>query len=380
MSTDRTETDEIVALIRDSAAGWVASAGTVAHAHRQWTGAGEAEGDTWAAMAELGWPGLFAPEAAGGGGLGLVEARALHEVLGAGLVSAPLAMGAHLPILAARASAGPAAVGLVEAIVGGAGPCAVLWQSRPGALSAEETGLTATPQGGRIRLDGTAAHVVGSEGAATFLVAARAAEGVGLYRVGAEAAGLQISRQRTAEGGSLARVVLSGVTVDATDVVAPAGTGAAALDGALDAARLLLSAELLGLMRSVQAKTLDYLRTRRQFGRAIGSFQALQHRAVDLHVQIELSDAALTRAIRLFGETTDPVARAAAASAAKAQTSEAALLVTREAVQLHGAIAYTQEHDVGLHLDRALVLAALLGNAAAHRRRYGLAVSRQLAA
>ena len=116
--------------------------------------------------------------------------------------------------------------------------------------------------------------------------------------------------------------------------------------------------------------TLDYLRTRKQFGKAIGSFQALQHRAVDLFVEIELARSALDRAVRTLDTTDDPRERALAASACKARASEAALHVAREAIQMHGAIGYTDEHDIGLYVRRPLVLSAWLGNAGAHRRRY----------
>ena len=118
--------------------------------------------------------------------------------------------------------------------------------------------------------------------------------------------------------------------------------------------------------------TLEYLRTRKQFGRAIGSFQALQHRAVDLWVQKELARAAVASAARTLDDASaSPLARSAAASGAKARATHAALLMSTQAVQLHGAIGFTDEYDLGLYLNRALVLSAWLGNAAEHRRRYG---------
>jgi alkylation response protein AidB-like acyl-CoA dehydrogenase len=116
--------------------------------------------------------------------------------------------------------------------------------------------------------------------------------------------------------------------------------------------------------------TIDYLKTRVQFGKAIGSFQALQHRAVDLHIHKELSLAVLEDAVTQLDREPDAPLRALIASRVKARCSDAALKITRETIQLHGGIGFTDEHDIGLYLKRALTLAAWLGNASAHRRRY----------
>jgi alkylation response protein AidB-like acyl-CoA dehydrogenase len=116
--------------------------------------------------------------------------------------------------------------------------------------------------------------------------------------------------------------------------------------------------------------SLDYLRTRVQFGRPIGSFQALQHRAVDLHIHKELASAVLDEAVAALDRDPAAPARAAAASRVKARCADAAAKVTREAIQFHGAIGFTDEFDAGLYLKRALVLSAWLGAASWHRRRY----------
>ena len=116
--------------------------------------------------------------------------------------------------------------------------------------------------------------------------------------------------------------------------------------------------------------SLDYLRTRVQFGKPIGTFQALQHRAVDLHIQKELASAVLEEALSVLDRGPAAPARAAAASRAKARCAEAATRITREAIQFHGAIGFTDEFDAGLFLKRALVLTAWLGGATWHRRRY----------
>ncbi len=116
--------------------------------------------------------------------------------------------------------------------------------------------------------------------------------------------------------------------------------------------------------------TLEYLCTRRQFDRPIGSFQALQHRAVDLWIQRSLTEAVVAEALKALAEGVPPSVRSRLAARAKARASDAALHVAREAVQMHGAIGFTDEYDLSLYVQRALVLSAWLGNAAQQRRRY----------
>jgi alkylation response protein AidB-like acyl-CoA dehydrogenase len=142
-----------------------------------------------------------------------------------------------------------------------------------------------------------------------------------------------------------------------------------AVNQALNLATLTLSAQLSGLMRGALDLTLEHLRTRTQFGQAIGSFQALQHRAVDLHIQHALAEAAVREAAHLYDADADSPRTAFAISAAKARASAGALLICKEAVQMHGAIGFTLESDVGLFLRAALRWSSWLGEAGAHRRR-----------
>jgi 3-oxochol-4-en-24-oyl-CoA dehydrogenase len=371
---------EIATLIRESTAAYVANEGTLARVRRIRKGADPVDPAIWRGMADLGWTGMLAPEVAGGGALDLDAAAVLHEELGRGLVPEPLALGAHLAALALKNAASPAAEMLLASLVAGEGPCPLAWQGRAGSLSVEETQLRAEALKSRIALVGEARFVPAAAHVRWLLVAARTDAGIALYRVASKAAGLRIVEERLADASRVATLLFDRVIVEAEDLVIAPGEAAAATDRALDATRVILAAELVGLMRAGFALTLDYLRTRKQFGRAIGSFQALQHRAVDLHVEIELAGMAVADAVAQFARTSDPLMRALAASGAKARASDAALRVTREMVQLHGAIGYTDEHDAGLYLARAMTLAAMLGNASAHRSRYGAIVSRSIAA
>ena len=123
-------------------------------------------------------------------------------------------------------------------------------------------------------------------------------------------------------------------------------------------------------MRGALDMTTNYLRTRVQFGKPIGSFQALQHRAVDLYLQQELTAAALVEVARLFEEGGPSKQMNALASRIKARASDAAMQIAREAIQMHGAIGFTDEYDVGFYFKRIVALSAWLGNSAEHRRRY----------
>jgi alkylation response protein AidB-like acyl-CoA dehydrogenase len=167
------------------------------------------------------------------------------------------------------------------------------------------------------------------------------------------------------------------VIVPRERVAATGHAAAAALAGAIDRAAAIASAELYGVMSRALEMSVDYMKTRVQFGRAIGTFQALQHRAVDLYIQQQLASAVLEQALGDLDQEPSPAQRAAIVSRLKARCSDAGVRITREAIQIHGAIGFTDEYDAGLYLKRALVLAAWLGNTAQHRRRYATTVLKQ---
>lgn len=214
--------------------------------------------------------------------------------------------------------------------------------------------------------------VAGAGAATHFLLSARGPEGLGLVAVPADTSGLTATFDWRADGAPAATLQLEGVTV-AGEQMLGAGEGVAkALDAALDEARAMACAELVGLIRAVMTMTIEYLCVREQYGRLIGSFQALQHKAVDMLVQQELATAVLEETVTALDAGVEGDERARLVSRCKARCSDAALRIAREAIQLHGAIGYTEEHDLGLYMKRALVLAAWLGNGAQHRRRHSL--------
>jgi alkylation response protein AidB-like acyl-CoA dehydrogenase len=298
----------------------------------------------WREICTLGWPGLRVPEAAGGSGLGMQEYCALLEELGAGLVPEPIIASA----LAARVLSGD----LLAQLLAGDKIVLPAWQERANSL--EFAGEARISNG---RVSGRKQFVATAAGADAFLVTTRD----GIAVVDAKAPGMTLTVEPTHDGGSFGTLLLSD---------APAQIVSGDMEAALDEAALATSAYLLGVAERAFAITLDYLKTRKQFGREIGSFQSLQHRAVDLKIQLALTRASVeSAATTLDAEPSAPL-RQAAVSRAKARASETALLVTRQSIQMHGAIGYTDEYDVGLFLRKAMVLANLYGSAALHRARY----------
>jgi alkylation response protein AidB-like acyl-CoA dehydrogenase len=182
--------------------------------------------------------------------------------------------------------------------------------------------------------------------------------------VARDAAGCTMTATVTVEGRKLATLSLSDAPAD---LVPPPPSSRNAVDALYHLALMAVSCELLGVMEKAQEVTLDYLRIRKQFGKPIGSFQALQHRAANIYVQIEATRSLLFQ----VAASNDPYCiDPAMAAAVKAKASEQAMFVTKACIQLHGAIGFTDEHDIGLYLKRAMLLSSLFGNAAAQRRRY----------
>jgi alkylation response protein AidB-like acyl-CoA dehydrogenase len=299
-------------------------------------------------MGTLGWIGMTVPEEQGGAGLGMGEFCALAEELGAGLVPEPLIPAS---LSAALLAACPDHAALPQLL---AGEVLVLtaWQEKPGAFDAPGT------------KDAPRLFLPMATGADLFLLPVREGGKLALYEL--HGAGTDLEIERTQDGGNVGTLRpgfsrAKRVHEDIGPVLATA----------LDRAALGTAAYLLGVMEASFALALDYLRTRKQFGRVIGSFQALQHKAADLKVQIALTRASVEAAAELVDDPgADQREKRAAISRAKARASDAALLVTRHVIQLHGGIGYTDEHDAGLYLRKAMVLANQFGPAALHRAHF----------
>jgi alkylation response protein AidB-like acyl-CoA dehydrogenase len=339
----------------------------------------------WAALAEQGWTGLLAPESASGFGQGLAEMAEVVLALSAQVAPEPVT---PVVVFAGRLLAGCAEHGLaaqlLEQTASGRLLPAVAWQEDAcGSASFDCWGRPSEPAAvcaqaaDGLRLSGRKLHVRPGAGASGYIVTASSSDGLALVWLPAEAVASGLGLQRLADGTFAARIDLDGLALPASHLLAKGDRARAAFDAALDAALVMTGAELLACGRRMLDMTLDYLRTRKQFGKPIGSYQALQHRAVDLLVQRELSSALLEHALAELDRGITGDERARLAARVKARCSEAALTIAREAVQMHGAIGFTDEHDLGLYLQRVLVLSAWLGNASQQRRRYAALTRRE---
>jgi alkylation response protein AidB-like acyl-CoA dehydrogenase len=299
---------------------------------------------TWREMCEMGWLGLRIPEDAGGSGLGSREFCGLAEELGAGLVPEPL-----IPAAMAAQLLPP---DHLATVLGGDRVILPAWQEKPNSI--EPIGETVLRNG---RLNGRKMFVPMAAGADAFLVTVPGC----LALVERDAPGVSLDIQQTQDGGNVATLILDAAPADAIE-----GDVSEALEHAIMAS----SAYLLGLMDRAFTMTLDYMKTREQFGRKIGSFQALQHRAVDMQIQIALTRASVASAAFALDTATTAAQRQAAVSRAKVRASDAAMAVTRACIQLHGGIGYTDAYDIGLFLRKAMVLSPLYGPPSVHRARF----------
>ncbi len=334
----------------------------------------------WRALAEQGCVGALVPPSNGGLGLVLGDMVAMLEELGPALLPEPL-----IPVAvgAAQLIAGSENVALAERLLPplaeGSLLAGLAWQNSNGGPPEDLPSMQAEPEGCGLRLVGVSRFVVPATGVDGYVVAAAQNGAAMLCWVPADAAGLTIALETRVDGSSAAVLTFDRVTVAAENVVARAPAASALIARGADACRIAAAAELLAIGETALRQTLEYLRVREQFDRPIGSFQAVQHRAVNLFVQQELARATLDEAVAALA-TSDARAAAIAASRAKARAADAASAICREAVQLHGAMGFTDECDIGLYLKRTLVLAAWLGNAASQRRRVAALTEQKAAA
>jgi alkylation response protein AidB-like acyl-CoA dehydrogenase len=332
--------------------------------------------EVWREMAELGWAGIVLPETYGGAGLGYVDLMVVMEELGRSLVPEPLLTGVLLgagAILHAGHEAQKAAQ--LPAVAAG-DTIVALAQQEPGSryeLTHVETRAERDGAGWRIR--GEKIQVLDGPAAGHFVVSARTdgavrdADGVTLFLLPRDSEGLAVERQQRLDARGAALVHLAGVRAGADAVVGEVGKGTAVLSRVVDRATIALTAEMLGGMSAAFDLTLDYLKTRQQFGKPIGSFQALKHRAARLYMEIELARSLVMAAHEAVDAGKSDVEIARFASMVKARLSDAFVLVANEAIQMHGGIGMTDEHDVGFFLKRARAAEIQFGDAAFHRRR-----------
>jgi len=330
----------------------------------------------WAEMAGLGWLGIVIPEAYGGLELGFTEQMVVLEELGRGLCPEPIVgtvlLGAMAVLLGGSEGQKEA---ILPAVVAGERFLALGYQEPGSRYDPTRVATRAERAGSGWRLTGEKLGVVDGQAADHVIVSARTdgevddAGGITLFLVRSDAPGVTLERQHRIDGRGAARLVLESVTVSSDALLGTEGTGAAVLGRVLDRATIGLTAEMLGSMCVAFETTLDYLKTREQFGRPIGAFQALKHRAARLFIETELARSIVMEAHAALDRGADDAEIARLASAAKTRCSDAFMLIGNEAVQMHGGIGMTDEHDIGLFLKRARAAEIQFGDAAYHRDR-----------
>ncbi|WP_028603609.1 acyl-CoA dehydrogenase [Ottowia thiooxydans] len=356
--------NESIAMFRDSAAGFLGGVDQRHRVRELEAAGGGFDRAVWSEIAELGWLSILVPEADDGLGLGVPELVAITEEAGRHLLPEPLVdAGVHPIALLARLPAGGLRDRLLADLQSGGLVTGVAWQEGAGVLDPGESNTAASVQGDQVVLKGRKAFVRPGMGADGWIVSAQSESSFVLCWVAVGAPGLRVENDCGVDGGAIATLHFDSAE---GQLIAQGEAVLNALSQANEIARIAQSAELVGIARRSLELTRDYLNTRVQFGKPIGSFQALQHRSVDGLIQVELATACLREGVAALTEAN----LSATASRIKARCAYAATEMTRMAIQMHGAIGTTNEYDVGLYFKRAMALASRWGNPAAHRRRW----------
>jgi alkylation response protein AidB-like acyl-CoA dehydrogenase len=265
---------------------------------------------------------------------------------------------------------------LIPQIMEGAMITAVAYAEQGSRFNPNNVKTSAVVSGDEVVLNGAKTAVLGAPNAQTIIVSARESgaatdsDGISLFLVDAKAAGVSIKAYTTIDGRKAGEVTLADVRVPATARLGAAGGAAAVLSAVIDRATLAVAAEAVGAMDSLLTKTVEYSKTRKQFGTAIGTFQALQHRMADMFIQCQLARSIVVRAAMILDSDEDAVSKARAVSSAKSRVGKAIRKVGQEAVQIHGGIGVTDELDVGHLFKRVTALDLMFGNAEYHLQRF----------
>jgi len=357
-------------MLQDAARDFLRERAPVSHL-RSLRDAGNREGfsrELWAEMVDMGWSAMLVPEQYGGLGYGYTGMGIVLEECGRQLTPSPL-LGSALTAVTAIVNYG--STQQCEAILPG-----IAAGERLLALACDEAGrhdpanvaTQATAQAESWRISGRKQAVLDGQFADTFIVSAQTGKDISLFLVPVDSTGVQIETQRQLDTHYAANVSFDNVEIGQDQLLGELNGGLAALETLLDTARIGVSAELLGIAQEAFARTLQYLKERKQFGVLIGGFQALQHRAAQLFGEIEMCKSTVIKA--LTGLDEDTGTHAELASLCKAKLSETAHLAATEAIQMHGGIGMTDEFDIGFFLKRCQILESVYGDRYYHQDRY----------
>ncbi len=368
------------AMLADSAAQFLAEEGSIAKQLRHYRdrdcpdGFGHA---FWKQFAEMGFTGILVAEDDGGLGMGHVEAGIVLEEIGRNLSPSPFLVSSVVAATALDGASSDLKERYLPGLISGDAVFSTAIDEtnkhRP-----ETIACKAEKSGNGFKLTGKKSFAVQAVAADMIIVAARTSgsdsdnDGVTLFAVPKDAAGMTLDNVRLVDSSVASHITLDGVELDGDAVIGEVDGGRAILNTMLAAGRIGSAAEGVGVARGAMDMTVDYLKQRKQFGKLIGEFQALQHRAAHLYSEVEIARAATIKAQQLLdanrGEELSPKADLMA-SVAKAKVAKAAGLAVKEGVQMHGGIGMTDEYDIGLYMKRDRALAEFMGDAYYHAGR-----------
>ncbi len=359
-------------MLRDSARGLISDKAPVSHL-RSLRDSKDATGfsrELWKEFAEMGFSGLLVPENFGGSGLGCVEAGVVMEEIGRTLMPSPFLSTAVLAASALTRGGSEAQQSAHLPKIADGSLLATLAIDEGAKHRPLQTQLQAVRSGNGFKLNGAKALVVDGHTADLLIVAGRTGgaagerNGLTLFLVDPKARGVAIERTVMVDAHNAARIEFANVEVDADHVLGEVDQGAALLDGVLNIGRGAVASEMVGMSEEVFGRTVTYLKERKQFGKLIGEFQALQHRAAQLYIDIEITRAAVLKALQTLDG--DFERAGAAVAVAKARAGTTATLAVQEGVQMHGGMGMTDQFDIGFFMKRARVCQELFGDSSYH--------------
>jgi alkylation response protein AidB-like acyl-CoA dehydrogenase len=362
-------------MLRDHARGFLGKNAPIAHL-RQLRDSKDAIGFSrplWKEFVDLGWAGILIPQEHGGLGLGHVEVGVVMEELGRTLTPSPFLSTAVIAASAIAHAGNEKQKSAYLPKIASGDLIATLAVDETSKHRPEKIALTATRSGNGFTLKGAKTFVLDGHVADLIIVVARTsgapgdAKGLTLFLVDAKSKGIKAERTPMVDTHNAARVMFDNVSVGADAVLGQVDSGWNALEGTLNVGRAALAAEMVGVSQAAFDMTVTYLRERKQFGKLIGEFQALQHRAADLYCELEVTRSAVLKSLQSLDESFDQAS--SIVSVAKARAGTSATRAVQEGVQMHGGIGMTDEFDVGLFMKRARVCNELFGDANFHADR-----------
>jgi acyl-CoA dehydrogenase len=362
-------------MLRDNARGFLAKNAPIAHL-RALRDNRDADGFSralWKNFVEMGWAGILVPQDYGGLGLGHVDAGVVAEELGRTLTPSPFLSTAVLAATAiSRGGNDQQKKTYLPKIVAG-DLIATLAVDEFAKHHPEKTAMPAARAGNGFKLNGAKTFVIDGHVANLLIVVARTSDNAGdtsgltLFIVDATTPGVRAERTSTVDTHNAARIAFEDVNVGADNVLVKIDAGWDLLESVLNVGRAIVAAEMVGVADEAFTRTVAYLKERKQFGKAIGEFQALQHRAANLYCELEVTRSVVLKALQTLDESVDRAGPIA--SVAKARAGLSATLAVQEAVQMHGGIGMTDEFDIGLFMKRVRVCQELFGDSNFHADR-----------